>query len=192
MKTLVLASASPRRQELIQTFGIPVRIIVSDVDESTPSDWHPQQVVEQLAMRKAQAVLGDIRDHEIVVGSDTIVVLNDVILGKPKDEAEAIRMISALQGTTHFVYSGIACIDKASGRAIVDYRRTAITMAPLSDEQVRRYVATGEPMDKAGAYGIQGKASAFITDMQGDYFSVVGLPISALANLLQQLGVNSY
>lgn len=192
MSTLVLASASPRRQALIQTYGIPVRVLVSDVDESTPSDWSPQEVVEQLALRKARAVLADVRDDEIVVGSDTIVVLNQSILGKPKDEADAIRMLTALQGTTHDVYSGIACIAKATGQERVDYRRTRITMASLTDEQVRRYVATGEPMDKAGGYGIQGKAAAFVTQIEGDYFSVVGLPVSALANLLQQLGVTPY
>jgi septum formation protein len=192
MSTLVLASASPRRQELIQTYGIPVRILVSDVDESTPADWSPLQVVEQLALRKARAVLADVRDDEIVVGSDTIVVLNNTILGKPKDEADAIRMLTALQGNMHHVYSGVACIAKATGQEVVTYRKTAITMAPLTVEQVRRYVATGEPMDKAGAYGIQGKAAAFITEMEGDYFSVVGLPVSALAQLLGQLGVESY
>lgn len=192
MKTLVLASASPRRQALIQTYGIPVRVVASDVDESTPPDWSPQHAVEQLALRKARAVLADVRDDEIVVGSDTIVVLNNEILGKPKDESDAVRMITALQGKTHHVYSGIACIEKSSGQVLVDYRRTAITMASLTDEQVRRYVASGEPMDKAGAYGIQGKAAAFITDMEGDYFSVVGLPVSALAKLLHQLGVPCY
>jgi septum formation protein len=192
MKTLVLASASPRRQELIRTYGIPVRILVSDVDESTPADWSPEHVVEQLALRKARAVLADVEENEIVVGSDTIVVLNGAILGKPKDVEDAIRMVTALQGTTHEVYSGVACIDKATGQALVDYRRTSITMAPLTDEQVRRYVATGEPMDKAGGYGIQGKAAEFVTEMVGDYFSVVGLPVAALAQLLQQLGVKSY
>jgi septum formation protein len=177
---------------LIRTYGIPVRILVSDVDESTPADWSPEHVVEQLALRKARAVLADVEENEIVVGSDTIVVLNGAILGKPKDVEDAIRMVTALQGTTHEVYSGVACIDKATGQALVDYRRTSITMAPLTDEQVRRYVSTGEPMDKAGAYGIQGKAAAFVTEMAGDYFSVVGLPVASLAQLLQQLGVKTY
>ncbi|WP_248927408.1 Maf family protein [Paenibacillus hamazuiensis] len=155
-KTLILASSSPRRQKLIRAFRLPYEIIVSDVDETVSENLAPAQVVEELSMRKARAVADKIegrgRRPGIVVGSDTIVVLGGQILGKPKDEADAQRTLQALQGREHLVYSGVACIDLETGSAKASHSVTRVHMAPLSDRQIRRYIETGEPMDKAGGY----------------------------------------
>lgn len=192
MRQLILASASPRRHELIQTLGLPVHIQASDVDESTPHDWTPQQVVEQLALRKARAIADQSTADAIVVGSDTIVVCDQQILGKPQDRAQAIQMVASLQGRSHFVFSGIACVDIRTGQSEVDHRITKVTMKPLTVEQIERYVDSGEPMDKAGAYAIQGIGSMFIEEIEGCYFNVVGLPVSALAELLKKFDVACY
>jgi septum formation protein len=196
MTQLILASASPRRQELIQLFNLPVIIHPSDVDETTPDTWSPVQVVEHLAVRKANAVAAQYKTDAIgatdgiVVGSDTIVVLDGQQLGKPKDRSDAIRMISGLQGRVHEVYSGIACIQLNTGHIEHTYRCTQVKMKSLSLEQIERYVDTGEPMDKAGAYAIQGIGAMFIESISGCYFNVVGLPVEALAEMLKQFGVD--
>lgn len=189
MTQLILASASPRRQELIQTFGLPVSIRPSDVDESTPEEWSPAHIVEQLALRKAMAIKETCGVGDIIVGSDTIVVLDEQILGKPGNRAHAIAMVTALQGREHEVFSGIACIEVASGKQLIGHRRTKVRMKPLSPAQVERYVDTGEPMDKAGSYAIQGVGAMFIEGIEGCYFNVVGLPVAALADMLKELGV---
>lgn len=190
MTQLILASASPRRQELIQTFGLPVSIRPSDVDESTPEEWSPPHIVEQLALRKASAIKETCTVDDIIVGSDTIVVLDKQVLGKPRNRAHAIAMVTALQGREHEVFSGIACIEVESGKQLVDHRRTKVRMKPLTPIQVEQYVDTGEPMDKAGAYAIQGIGAMFIEEIEGCYFNVVGLPVAALADMLKELGVD--
>lgn len=192
-KTLYLASSSPRRQELIKTLGLPVEIRVSEVDESVPPDWAPPRIVEELALRKASAVYDKLLHTEeregIVVGSDTIVVLDGQVLGKPTDTADAVRMLSLLQGRDHQVFSGVACMELSGGEKVVRHRMTRVFMRPLKPEQISRYVATGEPMDKAGSYAIQGLGSKFIDSIEGDYFNVVGLPVSLLGAMLEQLGL---
>lgn len=190
MTHLILASASPRRKELIQTFGLPVTIRPSDVDESTPEDWSPAHIVEQLALRKAAAVATTSLIGDIVIGSDTIVVLDKQVLGKPIDRAHAIEMVTALQGREHEVFSGIACIQVEGGKQLINHRRTKVRMKALSPAQVEHYVDTGEPMDKAGAYAIQGIGAMFIEGIEGCYFNVVGLPVAALADMLNELGVD--
>lgn len=191
---LVLASTSPRRKELIQLLGLPVEIAVSSADETVEKEWSPAETVEQLALRKASEV-ASIRerkqDQEIVIGADTIVVYDQQILGKPQDQDEAYRMLSMLQGRAHDVYTGVACIDAATGQQVVRHRKTQVWMRSLSSDQMKRYILSGEPMDKAGAYGIQGMGAAIVDRIDGCYFTVVGLPISLLSEMLTVYGVET-
>ncbi len=190
--TIVLASSSPRRLELIRTLGIEPLIIPSDVDESVDPMLTPSQVVEELASRKACSVASALPsdgENMIVIGSDTIVVQDGEILGKPQDEEDARRMLRRLAGRSHHVYSGIACIDAAAGRELRGHRRTVVHMKALNDRQIERYIATGEPMDKAGSYAIQGIGATLISGIEGDYFNVVGLSVSLLSDLLLEFGI---
>jgi len=190
--TLILASASPRRKELIQQLGLPVEFAVNSADERVQENLAPEQVVERLAERKARAAYEAVgpRANAVIVAGDTVVVYGGEILGKPKDEDDAFRMLSLLQGKTHTVYSGISCIVCATGKVLTGHSWTRVTMKPLSDAQIRRYIQTGEPMDKAGAYAIQGLGAAIVEKIDGDYFTVVGLPLAMLADMLAQLGVH--
>jgi len=190
-RRLILASASPRRQELIRVLNIPFEIRVSDVDETTPTYWSPAQVAEQLALRKAEAVHQMLQegDQGIVIGADTIVVLDYRVLGKPKDAEDAVSMLNLLQGKTHQVYSGVACIDAQTGETHVSHRVTYVKMKHLTEQQVQRYVASGEPMDKAGSYAIQGLGSMIVESIDGCYFNVVGLPLSLLSDMLSKFGI---
>jgi len=184
---LVLASGSPRRKELLASLGIPFEIRVSDADETIPPGANPVEIVQELAYKKAQAVANTV-SHGLVLGADTIVVFQDEILGKPVDEEEAKRMLSLLSGQAHIVYTGIALVEANGERSVRDVRGTNVHMKVLSPEQIDAYVSTGEPMDKAGAYGIQGKAAQFVTGIHGDFFNVVGLPISLVADHLSDFG----
>jgi septum formation protein len=191
---LVLASASPRRQELISLLGLPVLILPSRVDEDTPDHWSPSQIVEGLSARKALAVKEELLstdddDSCIIVGSDTIVVLNGKVMGKPRDVQEAEQMLRQLAGEIHEVYTGVTCIRVSDAKTVTTHRITKVKMRNLTADQISRYVATGEPMDKAGAYGIQEIGSLLVESIDGCYFNVVGLPVSLLAVMLEQFGV---
>jgi MAF protein len=190
---LVLASSSPRRKELVASLGLslPVYILSSDADESVPSDWAPAHIVEQLALRKAHATAAILRERKeeqpsLVVGADTIVVVDGQVLGKPLDRDDALSMLRSLQGREHEVYTGVACVVAQSGAATVAHRMTRVYMKPMTDEGLKRYIATGEPDDKAGAYGIQGLGATLVEKIDGCYFNVVGLPISLLSDMLAQ------
>ncbi|PYI52222.1 Maf family protein [Paenibacillus flagellatus] len=189
--TLILASGSPRRQELIRTLGLPYRIDAADVDESMPEGTPPGTYVEQLSLRKARAVIGRANAGEpgIVIGSDTVVVLDGRILGKPKDEDDAFAMLSAIEGRAHHVYTGIACIDVRTGRELVRHETTRVTMKPMDAERIRRYIATREPMDKAGAYAVQGIGALLVAGIEGDFFTVVGMSVRLLGEMLEEMGV---
>lgn len=189
MRPIILASGSPRRQELLANLGLDFKVIVSDVDESMDEDMLPAQLVEKLAERKATAVVAEISGEGLVIGADTIVVLGNKPLGKPVDRADAIRMLRELQGRSHEVFTGVAVIDAATGQSVVTHQATAVRFKPMTMEQIERYVDTGEPMDKAGAYAVQGKASIFIDSIRGCYFNVVGLPVAKLADALRIFGV---
>lgn len=190
---LVLASSSPRRQELIALLGLPVQILPSRVDEDTPEHWTPSKIVEGLAERKALAVKAehaeDIDSSSIVVGSDTIVVLNGKVMGKPRDARDAERMLQELSGKVHKVYTGVSCIRVSDAKTVTSHRVTKVRMRELSQDQISRYVATGEPMDKAGSYGIQEIGSLLVEYIEGCYFNVVGLPVSLLAVQLEQFDI---
>ncbi|MED1952569.1 Maf family protein [Brevibacillus centrosporus] len=191
MKTqtsLILASSSPRRRELLHTLGLTFTVQTSDVDETTAPGMSPKEVVEELAVRKAQTVASTCKEG-VVLGSDTIVVLDDQILGKPVDEADAFHMLSMLQGREHTVYSGVALIDAATGRAEVAHSHTQVRIRSLSESEIKAYIATREPMDKAGSYAIQGIGATIVEGITGDYFTVVGLPLCLTAKMLSRFGI---
>lgn len=185
-RPLVLASASPRRREYLALLGIEYQCCAADVDETVSPPLPPKRYAVALARRKAQAVAGQ-QPGRFVLGADTIVVHQDQILGKPKDVTKAHEMLKTLQGDCHEVVTGL-CIIAPDGAVHEDARVTKVWMAPMDDEQIRRYIATGEPMDKAGAYGIQGRGAALIEKIDGCYFNVVGLPIHATKLLLEKAG----
>ncbi|MBP3961409.1 Maf family protein [Paenibacillus lignilyticus] len=195
VRRLVLASSSPRRRELVAALdlSLPVLILSSDTDESTPTDWLPAQIVEQLGLRKARASAEMLQDddasHSLVIGADTIVVLDGQVLGKPADEQDAIRMLTELQGREHEVYTGIALVDTSSGRELVHHRMTRVMMKSMHNDQIKRYVASGEPMDKAGSYGIQGLGATLVDRIDGCYFNVVGLSLSLLSDMLAEFHI---
>lgn len=197
---LVLASSSPRRKELVASLALslPVSILSTDADESFQPDWAPDTIVEQLSLRKgeaAEAMLasrGESIPGTLILAADTIVVLDGAVLGKPASDEEAACMLTRLQGRRHDVYSGIALLEAGTKARISASRRTIVTMKPLSEERIRRYVASGEPRDKAGAYGIQGFGATLVEGIEGCYFNVVGLPLSLLSDLLERFGVRTY
>ena len=171
---LILASQSPRRAEILRQAGIPFTVRSAVVDETLLPNESPEDYVRRLAEAKARAIPAS--DGELVLGADTTVVVNGEILAKPEDAADARRMLALLSGRRHEVMTGI-CLRRGEN-AICDHAVTAVWFAPMSEREIADYVATGEPMDKAGAYGVQGAASKFIPRIEGCYFNVVGLPIS--------------
>ena len=184
--SLVLASASPRRREILQTTGFDFTVRVSDTDETIASGTPPQEAVQLLAKQKAAAVAADCPD-DIVIGADTVVTLDGEILGKPHDTADAARMLRQLSGRTHDVYTGV-CIAQAGGTETF-YACTRVTFYPLTEKEIADYIATGEPMDKAGAYGIQGRGCTLVEKIDGDYFNVVGLPVAGLCRKFKEMGI---
>lgn len=175
MSRLVLASASPRRRELMALAGFDFEVITADVDEVLDASLAPCELVMSLSFQKASAVAKDNPDAA-VIGADTVVVLDGKVLGKPHSEEEAVQMLRGLSGNTHEVYTGV-CIIKGD-RVHKFYECTKVTFWPLEDELIAQYVASKEPMDKAGSYGIQGKGSVLVKGIEGDYFNVVGFPVS--------------
>ena len=206
-KRIILGSASPRRRELLEQIGISFEVRVSDKEEVYHS-LIPEEIVKELALSKAENVADDLREKQeqvkqisfdkknnvlldtIVIGADTIVVSDGSILGKPKDEADAVRMIRSLQGRSHKVYTGVAILDyddEGKRKSVVHAVETEVFVNPMSDEEIREYAATGEPLDKAGAYGIQGRFAAYIERIDGDYYNVVGLPGSYVSRQLKEI-----
>lgn len=181
---LILASRSPRRQELLARAGIPFTMRPADIDETWLEGEDPRAHVERLARAKAAAVAAG--PDDVVLGADTVVVVDDEILGKPADAADAARMLRRLEGREHRVLTGV-CL-KRGHREAVDSEATVVRFAPLSEAEIEAYVASGEPMDKAGAYAIQGLASKFVERVEGCYFNVVGLPVAKVHRLLKSLG----
>ncbi|QOR65694.1 septum formation inhibitor Maf [Cytobacillus suaedae] len=185
MKRLILASGSPRRKELLNNLHIPFEISVSDIEEVVDQQLVPEQVVMSLAEQKARDVAKNYPD-DIVLGADTIVVFDDQILGKPKDKRESYTMLHMLSGQVHEVLTGVAII--VDGEPITFYERTEVEFWDLTDEEIWEYINSGEPADKAGSYGIQELGSVLVKRINGDYFSVVGLPISRTIRELQKKG----
>lgn len=186
---IILASGSPRRRELLAQAGFEFKVEVSNADENVVEE-SPEQMVEELAARKAEAVVrlhNKAEDNCLVIGADTIVVLEGKVLGKPVDEEDAKTMLASLSGQTHQVYTGVALFYVKKGaveKRETFYECTDVTMVPMSEQEIADYVASGDPLDKAGAYGIQGPAAVFISGIKGDYYNVVGLPISKIYHKL--------
>ena len=180
--TLILASSSPRRRQLLEMLGIPLQVIPSNIPEVRRNLETPMDYVERLAREKALSVQG-----ELVLGADTTVVVRDAVLEKPGDHAEALEMLRRLQGRTHQVVTSVALVAKEIVHQATDV--TNVTFRRLDDAFLQAYVATGEPMDKAGAYGIQGYGAALIERIEGDFFSVMGLPLRLVLNLMREAGV---
>ncbi|KAA0549242.1 septum formation inhibitor Maf [Bacillus sp. BGMRC 2118] len=185
MQHLVLASSSPRRKELLTNLRIPFDISASTIEEIIDPSHTPEEVVVSLASQKALDVARHYPDS-IVVGADTIVVRDQNILGKPKNEDDAFQMLSMLSNATHHVLTGVALVK--GGHVHSFYVDTEVTFWPLSQEDIKKYIQSKEPFDKAGSYGIQGLGAAFVKEIKGDYFSVVGLPVSTLIRELKKLG----
>lgn len=188
-KKIVLASASPRRRELLSLTGIEFQVLPGDIEEKAAG--RPSQMVRQLSRQKAFAVFERFSEEEkgkvLVIGADTLVSIDGNVLGKPENEQKAEEMLLLLQGNTHEVYTGVTLIfteTEKGGKARLKTRtfseKTSVTMYPVSRREIRDYIATGEPMDKAGAYGIQGRCAAWIRKISGDYSNVVGLPVGRL------------
>lgn len=190
----ILASQSPRRKELLSRVVSDFDVRVSHIEEAVPAGLQPQEVVMHLAKIKAEAVARELRLEQpaqrfAVIGADTVVALDHQIMGKPKDRADCARMISALSGREHAVYTGVAVV--VDGRTESFYERTAVRFLPLSDEEINWYASLDEPYDKAGAYGIQGYGSLLVEGICGDYFNVMGLPVASLRRRLLSMGVLS-
>lgn len=210
-KRIILGSASPRRRELLEQIGLEFEIVVSDAREHYKST-RPEEIVRELALMKAEHVAKEVERREkeraeqasipgldtgeahlrnvVILGADTIVVLDGQILGKPSDEEEAFSMLKSLQGRMHQVYTGVAVLNfdgSGSLRTISHAEETKVYVHEMTDEEIRRYIAAGESMDKAGAYGVQGRFAAFIDRIEGDYYNVVGLPVAYLYHTVKEL-----
>jgi len=185
---IILASQSPRRKELLELAGIKHRVIVSQVDEILDEDLDVAGQVQDLAIQKACAV-AELYPQETVIGADTIVVLDGKILGKPKNEEDAFNTLKALSGRKHQVMTGIGIINKEKELLTSFVNITEVEFYYVTDEWILNYIKSGEPMDKAGSYGIQGKGFELVKSISGDYYSVMGLPIAALKRTLTHLGL---
>lgn len=188
MKQIILASASPRRVELMKQLGTEFEVIPSNVEETVDDSLMPYETAKKLALEKASDVAVKHGRGALVIGADTIVVSSG-IMGKPRSETHAFEMLKALQGGWHEVITGIAVIDSSDMRFENDYVATRVKMISMSDEMIRSYIATKEPMDKAGSYGIQGMGAVIVEKIEGCYFNVVGLPLMRLGSMLSNFGV---
>jgi septum formation protein len=185
--SFILASASPRRRELISLLGIADLKIIKSAAEASFSGSVPEDIVRSVALSKAQSVAPMCSRQDIILAADTLVFLDGQQLGKPRDEQQAFDMLRALSGRTHTVSTGMAIITDSVTRTCAE--TTSVTFRHLTDREITDYIATGEPMDKAGAYGIQGRGALFITGIQGDYYNVVGLPVCRLGMMLREMGI---
>ncbi len=188
---LILASGSPRRIELLKMLGCKFQVIPSKIEEKVNPHLSPIQNVKRLSRQKALDVVSKVSDG-IVIAADTVVVLNKRILGKPKNEKEAREMLKKLSGKEHRVITGLAVVDAKTKKILQDVVITKVKFQKLNKDLINRYIASGEPMDKAGAYGIQGKGALLVESIKGDYFNVAGLPLNKLNQLLEKFGINQH
>jgi septum formation protein len=186
MKKIILASASPRRRELLRQIGLIFAVVPSEIEEDVKDGEEPREHVLRLARIKAQEIARD-QDSAVIIAADTIVVLGGEILGKPKDEEEAFEMLSRLSGRVHRVFTGF-CVLSSDGSEYSEAVESKVRFKHLTPEEIRGYIKTGEPMDKAGAYAVQGRGSYMIKKIQGSYTNVVGLPLCELVEVLVRFG----
>lgn len=185
MEKIILASNSPRRKEILSNVGVDFCVMGSDIEEVVRPGEKPESVVMALAFEKAFDIASRVEDNSIIVAADTIVYKNS-ILGKPIDDKDAFKMLKSLSGSSHEVYTGFTVLRANTNLKITEYVKTTVVFKDLDDETINRYIATKEPMGKAGAYAIQGYGSTLIDSIEGDYFNVVGLPISRLSEVLKK------
>lgn len=186
---IILASQSPRRKELLERMGIQdFETISPNVDESAFHGLPPEELVRRLSAEKAAAVAGKVGEDAVVIAADTVVALEGAVLGKPADELDAFKMLSALSGVRHQVYTGVTVC--RGGEKQTAHEVTDVTFRELSEREIEDYISTGEPMDKAGAYGIQGYGALLIQGISGDYYNVMGLPVCRLSGMLSRFGVD--
>ncbi|MBS5036896.1 MAG: septum formation inhibitor Maf [Fusobacterium sp.] len=185
---MILASASPRRKEILENFGFSFKTIVKNIDETSDKTRAEEKILE-IAEKKARAAAIDFPD-ENVIGADTVVVVDGKILGKPKDEKEAFSMLKSLSGRSHEVITAFSFININKNISYSDYEITKVYFKNLTDDEINWYINTKEPMDKAGAYGIQGKGAFFVEKIEGDFFSVMGFPLGKFVRFLNKTGFN--
>ena len=191
MGKIVLASGSPRRQELLRLMGVTdFDIRVPRAEEAYPAGLSPRQVVEYISREKAEAAAKLCAPDEIFITADTMVFLDDARLGKPHDEADALRMLTALQGRRHTVCTGVSV--GLGNHLETESEATEVVFRPATEAELRGYIRTGEPMDKAGAYGVQGKGALLVEGLHGDFFNVMGLPVLRLSRMLERFGVSFF
>ena len=183
---MILASQSPRRRELLGQMGFSFTVRPARGEELPHPELTPAQLVEELARQKALEVSAEAASDDVVMAADTVVAIDGVVLGKPRDKAHAAEMLSALSGREHTVYTGVAV--KRGETLLVEHEATQVRFRPLTEREIDLYIQTGEPMDKAGSYGIQGYGALLVEGIRGDYFNVVGLPICRLGRMLAQVG----
>ena len=186
---IILASASPRRRELLERIGVTgFTVAAPNVDESVEPGLSPADMVEELSLRKARAAAKNARPDDLIIAADTVVALDADVLGKPRDEDHAFAMLSALSGRENRVYTGVTVL--RGDRAVTQHEETAVTFRELSPDEIWGYIATGEPLDKAGAYGIQGVGALLVSGIRGDYSNVMGLPVFRLGRILREFGLD--
>ena len=186
---IILASQSPRRKELLERMGVTdFKTISPDIDERAFDGLSPAELVETLSREKSAAVAERAHDEDIVIAADTVVALDGAILGKPEDETDAFKMLTLLSGVRHQVYTGVTV--RRGGECVTEHEVTDVSFRELSEEEIERYIKTGEPMDKAGAYGIQGYGALLVEGISGDYYNVMGLPVCRLGRILSRFGVD--
>lgn len=191
MRKIILASASPRRRELLEQIGVSFEVCPGKGEEIFEGE-RPEEMVMELSFRKAEEIFVQTGGDALVIGADTVVALDNEILGKPKDRKEAKDMLMSLQGRAHHVYTGVTLMIREGNteRSRKFYEQTEVEFYPVSEEEAEAYVATGEPDDKAGAYGIQGKSAVFVKKIDGDYNNVVGLPVARLYQEAKKMGID--
>ncbi len=189
MRKIILASASPRRKELLEKIGLKFEVEPGDCEEIVDTSLEVREVVRRLSREKAEGVARKHR-NAVIIAADTIVLMGDKILGKPHSQAEAKKMLRTLSGKSHIVITGFTIIDTAGKRILSKAVETKVYIRELNPKEIDAYVESGEPLDKAGAYGIQGLGSVIVEKVEGDYFNVVGLPLSALAESLKEFGID--
>lgn len=185
---IILASQSPRRKELLKQMGLPYRVEAADIDEHMDRNLPPDKLVEAISAEKAAAVAAAEGEEPLIIAADTVVALDGEVLGKPHSEGSAAEMLKKLSGRAHQVYTGFTV--RRGEKVVTRSQRSEVHFRPLSEQEIAAYVATGEPMDKAGSYGIQGFGALLVEGIRGDYFNVMGLPVCLLGQTLKEFGID--
>jgi septum formation protein len=189
MKKIILASASPRRKELLEKIRLKFEIDPSDCEEDINPEFDPQEIVQQLSIIKAKSVAAR-HKNALIIAADTIGVMGDKILGKPHTEDEACKMLHEISGKSHLVITGFSILDTTTNKIVTGIVNTRVYIKKLTGQEIDAYVKTGEPLDKAGAYAIQGMGAVIVEKIEGDYYNVMGLPLHALTEALKEFGIN--